>query len=434
MRYSTWVCEARGHTHGRGRGRGTAKCLALALCLVVAFPASAQWEWTPGVRAGAGEESDLVLDPGVTREVVEAGFFVEFTPSIRGTHRGGDRRFDVGTSLSLQTYTGANGRRLYAQSAWADARWGLGDRWLLRTSASVDAFDDSERSTVRRFGAGGEFGLAWVHRRGLIEGWVGARGRTYPELEFVEPDSTTVSTYAEGGPSVGLDARWRPTTWLGVDSRVVFQRTDARSDDFDSDALSASIGVSLRPSPTWRLLAFGSLQQREFTTRTVDDSDAYRQAGVGVAWTRADVGTIELRGAVARYEWPDGSEETSHRVSLSIARDWSLGRTPSLPESFDAELPDVVRPDEAGRIELRLYAPEAASVAVAGAFNDWSPTAHPLRREGEGWWTVTLRVAPGRYEYAYFVDGAWITPPDADLTVDDGFGGRNAILEVLETP
>ena len=413
-----------------------AKCLALVTCLFVAMPASAQWEWTPDVRVGGGDESDLVLDPGVTREVVGAGLFFELAPSIRGTHRTGDRRFDLGTALSLQTYTGANGRRLYGQSAWADARWGMGDHWLLRTSASVDAFDDSERSTVRRFGAGGELGLAWVHRRGLIEAWVGARGRTYPELEFLEADSTTVSTYAEGGPSVGIDVRWRPAAWFGVDSRAVFQRTDARSDDFDSDAVSASIGVSVRPSPTWRLLAFGSVQQRDFTTRTVDDSDAYQQAGVGVAWTRANVGTIELRGAVARYEWPDGSEETSHRVSLSIARDWSFGHpsAPSLPEGFDAELPDVVRPDEAGRIELRVYAPEAASVAVAGEFNDWSPTAHPLRRDGEGWWAVTLRIAPGRYEYAYFVDGDWITPPDADLTVDDGFGGRNAILEVLGTP
>ena len=43
---------------------------------------------------------------------------------------------------------------------------------------------------------------------------------------------------------------------------------------------------------------------------------------------------------------------------------------------------------------------------------------------------MTLKISPGRYQYLYLVDGKPLVPPESVITVDDGFGGRNGLLEV----
>jgi 1,4-alpha-glucan branching enzyme len=70
-------------------------------------------------------------------------------------------------------------------------------------------------------------------------------------------------------------------------------------------------------------------------------------------------------------------------------------------------------------------------VAVAGSFNEWNPETAQLHSTKDGWWEIRIDLIPGVYEYAYLVDGVWTTPPEAKITVEDGFGGNNGILEVL---
>ena len=401
--------------------------------LLLATAAPARWSTTPDLRIGAGDESDLVLDPGVTREVVEAGSFVEFTPSFEATHRGAPRRrLDLGTSLSWQTYLEGASRRLYGQSAWADLRLGLDERWLLRVSASADAFDDSERSTVRRFGGGGEIGLAWLHRRFGVEVWTGGRGRSYPELDVVTVDGST-EAYGEAAVSGGIDLRLRPAPRVRLATRLLTQTNEARDDAFDARSWAASAALVVDLTADLRASAFGRVQDREFTARTTaEDSDAYRQAGLGLDWATGGF-TVELRAAVARYEWPDGAAETSHRWTVALRRSWGSDLpAPILPPGDFPASPSGLRTlDDDGTVRLRVRAPDATRVAVAGDFNAWDPRAHPLRPLDDGWWVVTLRLEPGRYEYAYVVDGRWVVPPEADVTVDDGFGGRNGVLEVI---
>jgi hypothetical protein len=80
---------------------------------------------------------------------------------------------------------------------------------------------------------------------------------------------------------------------------------------------------------------------------------------------------------------------------------------------------------------LAYRAPLAREVAVAGDFNGWRPATARMRRGQGGVWTVELPLAPGRrYEYMFVVDGHWVTDPTAPASVDDGFGGRNAVLDL----
>ena len=74
--------------------------------------------------------------------------------------------------------------------------------------------------------------------------------------------------------------------------------------------------------------------------------------------------------------------------------------------------------------------PGTRGVSVAGSFNDWNPTATPLRRQ-DGVWSTILVLPPGSYEYMFVENGErWITDPLAARTRDDGFGSTNAVLDV----
>lgn len=73
----------------------------------------------------------------------------------------------------------------------------------------------------------------------------------------------------------------------------------------------------------------------------------------------------------------------------------------------------------------------ARTVALAGDFNDWSVTANPMAYDAaEGCWTVTLELAPGRYEYKFLVDGrSWWNDPNAPK-VPNVWGSENSYLDV----
>ena len=74
----------------------------------------------------------------------------------------------------------------------------------------------------------------------------------------------------------------------------------------------------------------------------------------------------------------------------------------------------------------------ARQVAVAGSFNQWSATSHPLARSGRrGDWMLVLPLPAGSHAFMYVVDGVtWLSPPFADEYVDDGFGARNGVVVV----
>jgi Glycogen recognition site of AMP-activated protein kinase len=90
------------------------------------------------------------------------------------------------------------------------------------------------------------------------------------------------------------------------------------------------------------------------------------------------------------------------------------------PESFRAE---------PGRITLRLPLEEAEQPpSIAGDFTEWQPVA---MQRSEEHWEASFELAPGVYHYSFVRgDGTWFVPPSMPNQVDDGFGGRNAVLVV----
>jgi hypothetical protein len=115
-----------------------------------------------------------------------------------------------------------------------------------------------------------------------------------------------------------------------------------------------------------------------------------------------------------------------------------LGSSPSTPATTSTR--PAIQPTVASAaasepstvlVRLVVLQPDAHTVQVAGDFNGWNPASTSLEQISNGAWTVTLPLQPGRYEYMLVVDGQhWIADPLATELSDDGFGARNAVLDV----
>ena len=67
-----------------------------------------------------------------------------------------------------------------------------------------------------------------------------------------------------------------------------------------------------------------------------------------------------------------------------------------------------------GGTTFRVWAPNANSVHVAGEFNWWNNSSHPLANEGNGHWSADISGAGVSQEYKYVINGdLWKTDPRA---------------------
>ena len=83
-------------------------------------------------------------------------------------------------------------------------------------------------------------------------------------------------------------------------------------------------------------------------------------------------------------------------------------------------------------VSLRFEGGNARSVTIVGDFNGWDATATPMQRFGNsGPWTATVLAKPGRYVYAYLVDGTTlVADPRAPHARDLDYGGDASVLMV----
>lgn len=87
---------------------------------------------------------------------------------------------------------------------------------------------------------------------------------------------------------------------------------------------------------------------------------------------------------------------------------------------------------EAGKLVFRHHDDEAASVAVAGDFNDWNWAKHRCTRHADGIWRTALpMLATGCYRYKFVIDGTrWQEDPGNGMKEPDEYGGFNSLLYV----
>jgi len=64
-------------------------------------------------------------------------------------------------------------------------------------------------------------------------------------------------------------------------------------------------------------------------------------------------------------------------------------------------------------INFFCAAPEASQVFLAGDFNDWNPSTHPMARQKDGSWYLQVLLNHGHHHYHFLVDGKPALDPRA---------------------
>ena len=83
------------------------------------------------------------------------------------------------------------------------------------------------------------------------------------------------------------------------------------------------------------------------------------------------------------------------------------------------------------RVRFDLSVEPGSRVFVAGSFNNWNPTANPLKdNPGSGHCKATLSLPAGRHEYKFVVNGVWMLDPHGTDWAPDGYGTMNSVLHV----
>jgi 1,4-alpha-glucan branching enzyme len=64
-------------------------------------------------------------------------------------------------------------------------------------------------------------------------------------------------------------------------------------------------------------------------------------------------------------------------------------------------------------INFTCNAPAAKNVFLIGDFNDWHPSATPMKRQVDGFWTIQVQLGHGHHHYQFLIDGKTALDPRA---------------------
>lgn len=111
-------------------------------------------------------------------------------------------------------------------------------------------------------------------------------------------------------------------------------------------------------------------------------------------------------------------------VIILACGSWACANLPAMK-------PDVPKP-LAGAVRFTVLVPGAKQVFLVGSFNGWVKESTPMNSmDGSSLWSVDVPLAEGEHTFMYVIDGVrWMTPPQAEDFVTDGFGQTNGVVVV----
>ncbi len=96
----------------------------------------------------------------------------------------------------------------------------------------------------------------------------------------------------------------------------------------------------------------------------------------------------------------------------------------------ETETSAVTKRSAAKKVQFEFLAPDAHEVCLAGDFNNRDVIANPMKRDKKGLWKASIALAPGKYEYRFFIDGHWENDPVCSDCVPNEFGSMNCVKVV----
>ena len=385
---------------------------ALALSLTVVSPLLPRGAAAQVVRGELAVAAGVATDQrGLRSNAVTVAPAVLLTP---------DPHFSASLGLSGTQF--ASNVRALTGTGSAGARLPLGAALALAASASGSATQTTFSATYRSadFTPTVEATLA---RLTVFAGARAANGTTSLTLARQSPASGVL-----GAPVAALRDTTISRTSVGPVFGGVYNYAGAVAGDGGSIAYREERARVDRVAVTDRMV-MGTVANGAFTLAAsggVRDAED-EHAGFGsVSATVRMSHSFALQGAAGTYP--------SNRVTGSLGgRFVSLGLMIYGIRRMDSEPAGAIQVRGApavpsGATRLAIVAPTAKRVEVAGDWNEWVPVTATRHRDGT--WYADVRLPRGEYRYAFRIDGQKWDVPDGVPSMDDGFGGRSALITV----
>ena len=91
----------------------------------------------------------------------------------------------------------------------------------------------------------------------------------------------------------------------------------------------------------------------------------------------------------------------------------------------------ITKASKGKRVTFQVKAPPGSDVSVAGTFNDWNPSRHPMRDNPDsGHYKAQILLPPGRHEYKFVIDGSWELDNGNPQRVPNALGSLNSVMDV----
>ena len=83
------------------------------------------------------------------------------------------------------------------------------------------------------------------------------------------------------------------------------------------------------------------------------------------------------------------------------------------------------------RVTFSVRAETGSEVWLAGSFNNWDPTDKKMAdKAGDGFYTATLTLPKGTYEYKFVINGTWCADPECAEWVQNDMGTLNSVRHI----
>jgi len=147
------------------------------------------------------------------------------------------------------------------------------------------------------------------------------------------------------------------------------------------------------------------------------------------------VAALAACGGAQQNQPTPPATSTEPAKPAAATTDTAAPATPAAPAAPAAAKPTKRGPNLTADGVVFNFKPEGkpAKIFLAGNFQGWNPSDPKflMKQEGtDGLWSITVKLAPGTYQYKYVADGQWIKDPNAPGSAPDGFGGQNGQFDV----
>lgn len=108
------------------------------------------------------------------------------------------------------------------------------------------------------------------------------------------------------------------------------------------------------------------------------------------------------------------------------------GAAPAANEPSATALGPQIMPTGSVRFNFQPQG-RVKKIYLAGNFNGWNPGNDDYLlsdEDGDGIYSITIKLEPGTYQYKFVIDSRWTKDPNSPAAHPDGFGGQNGKFEV----